>query len=98
MLIRSSSRSDHGGAVHAYVADEVIVTWPVTTDPVGNARCPKCFFAIERKLARFRADYDCEFGPVPRFAQGWHSAKTAVRIGARSVHVDLRRHDELMTR
>ena len=36
--------SDHGGTVHAYVGDEVIVTWPVTADPVRNAQCLACFF------------------------------------------------------
>jgi adenylate cyclase len=35
--------SDFGGAVHAYVGDEVIVTWPATDDPARNARCVACF-------------------------------------------------------
>jgi adenylate cyclase len=30
--------SDHCGAVHGYVGDEVIVSWPVTADPGRNAR------------------------------------------------------------
>jgi hypothetical protein len=42
--------SSHGGAVHAYVGDEVIVCWPVTTDPARNGRCALCFFAIERSM------------------------------------------------
>ena len=29
--------SDFGGAVHAYVGDEVIVSWPVSGDPARNA-------------------------------------------------------------
>jgi len=49
--------SDHSGAVHAYVGDEVIVTWPVTGDPSHNARCLACFFAIARKMASLAVDY-----------------------------------------
>ena len=64
--------SDHGGAVHAYVGDEVIVTWPVTPDPARNARCLACFFAIERTMARLAADYRREFEFVPHFRAGLH--------------------------
>ena len=42
----------HGGAVHAYVGDEVIVTWPASADPARNARCLACFVAIDRKMTR----------------------------------------------
>ena len=42
--------ADFGAAVHAYVGDEVIVSWPVVDDPARNARCLACFFAIERKI------------------------------------------------
>ena len=55
--------SAFGGAVHAYVGDEVIVSWPVSDDPARNARCVACFFAIERKIARLAADYEAEFEP-----------------------------------
>jgi class 3 adenylate cyclase len=70
--------SDHGGAVHAYVGDEVIVTWPVTADPARNARCLACFFAIERKMARLTPDYESEFGVVPRFRAGVHAGPVIV--------------------
>jgi class 3 adenylate cyclase len=63
---------EHGGAVHAYVGDEVIVTWPVTGDAACDARCVACFFAIERKMARLAVDYDREFKVVPRFRAGLH--------------------------
>jgi hypothetical protein len=43
--------SEYGGAVHAYVGDEVIVTWPMTGDPARNARSLACFLAIEDKMA-----------------------------------------------
>jgi class 3 adenylate cyclase len=69
---------DHGGAVHAYVGEEVIVTWPVAADPARNARCLTCFFAIERKMARLVVDYECEFAVVPRFRAGLHAGPVIV--------------------
>jgi adenylate cyclase len=69
---------DHGGTVHAYVGDEVIVTWPVTTDRVRNARCLACFFAIERKMAQLATNYRREFGMVPRFRAGLHAGTVIV--------------------
>lgn len=70
--------SDHGGAVYTYVGDEVIVTWPVTGDPVRNARCLACFFAIERKMARLAVDYNREFNVVPSFRAGLHAGPVIV--------------------
>jgi class 3 adenylate cyclase len=70
--------SDHGGAVHAYVGDEVIVTWRVAVDPVRNARCLACFFAIKTKIASLAADYNREFGVVPRFRAGLHAGPVIV--------------------
>jgi class 3 adenylate cyclase len=70
--------SDHGGSVHAYVGDSVIVLWPVTSDPARNARCLACFFAIERKMARLTTDYDREFDVVPRFRAGLHAGPVIV--------------------
>jgi class 3 adenylate cyclase len=70
--------SDHSGAVHAYVGDEVIVTWPVTSDPSHNARCLACFFAIERKMASLAVDYQQDFGVVPRFRAGLHAGPVIV--------------------
>jgi len=68
----------HGGAVHAYVGDEVIVTWPVTPDRARNARCLSCFFAIERKMAQLATNYRREFGMVPRFRAGLHAGAVIV--------------------
>ena len=70
--------SDHSGAVHAYVGDEVIVTWAVTGDPSHNARCLACFFAIERKMASLATDYQRDFGVVPRFRAGLHAGPVIV--------------------
>ena len=70
--------SDHGGAVHAYVGDEVIVSWPATADHARNARCVLCFFAIERKMARLAADYRREFEVAPAFRAGLHAGPVIV--------------------
>src|SRR5271166_1993090 len=69
---------DFGGAVHAYVGDEVIVSWPVTDDPARNARSVACFFAIERKIAALAPDYEAEFGVAPAFRAGIHAGAVVV--------------------
>jgi class 3 adenylate cyclase len=70
--------SDFGGRVHAYVGDEVIVSWPVSDDPAQNARCVACFFAIERKIASLASDYEAEFGAAPGFRAGLHAGTVIV--------------------
>jgi class 3 adenylate cyclase len=69
---------DHGGAVHAYVGDEVIVTWPLSSDLACNARCLNCFFAIEAKMASLAPDYRRAFGVAPRFRAGLHAGPVIV--------------------
>jgi class 3 adenylate cyclase len=69
---------DNGGTVHAYVGDEIIVSWPVTADLVRNARCVLCFFAIERKMARLAEDYHREFEVAPAFRAGMHAGSVIV--------------------
>jgi adenylate cyclase len=69
---------DHGGTVHAYVGDEVIVTWPVTADPSRNARCLECFFAIEHRMASLERAYRREFAFVPSFRAGLHAGPVIV--------------------
>jgi adenylate cyclase len=72
------SINDHGGSVHSYVGDEVIVTWPVTDDPARNARCLACFFAIDNKIASLSIEYKEAFETVPRFRAGLHSGPVIV--------------------
>jgi adenylate cyclase len=67
----------HGGEVHAYVGDEVIVTWPLD-DRMSGGRCIDCFFAIADSIAE-RADfYRQEFGMVPSFRAGLHAGHVAI--------------------
>jgi class 3 adenylate cyclase len=70
--------SDFGGAVHAYVGDEVIVSWPVSDVPALNARCVECFFAIERTIRRMAPDYERAFGVMPDFRAGLHAGAVIV--------------------
>ncbi len=70
--------NDFCGAVHAYVGDEVIVSWPVADDPAHNARCLACFFAIERKITSLAPDYAAKFGVVPAFRAGIHAGTVVV--------------------
>jgi class 3 adenylate cyclase len=70
--------SDFGGAVHAYVGDEVIVSWPVLDVPALNARCVECFFAIEMTIRRMAPDYEREFGVTPGFRAGLHAGPVIV--------------------
>jgi class 3 adenylate cyclase len=67
----------HGGEVHAYVGDEVIVTWRVTAKP--SAQCSiDCFFAIQDRIAGQADLYLREFGLVPGFRGGLHAGSVAI--------------------
>jgi adenylate cyclase len=67
----------HGGEVHAYVGDEVIVTWPLTAQP-PEGRCLECFFAIENKIAENAESYRREFGSVPNFRAALHAGPLVI--------------------
>jgi adenylate cyclase len=70
--------ANHGGTVHAYVGDEVIVSWPIADDAARNARAVACFFAIERKMAALGREYAAEFGIAPSFRAGIHAGPVIV--------------------
>lgn len=70
--------AEHGGEVHAYVGDAVIVTWPLSDDAERNARPLHCFFAIEDKMAELNPVYEREFGVVPRFRAGVHAGPVVI--------------------
>ena len=62
----------HGGEVHAYVGDEVIVSWPLTTAVLRGA-CLDCFFAVRDRIEERGESYRYEFGSAPRFRAGLHA-------------------------
>jgi len=59
------------GETHAYVGDEVIVTWPMR-GPEENARAVACYFAVEDLIAARAQHYRNRFGRVPEFRAGLH--------------------------
>lgn len=67
----------HGGEVHAYVGDEVIVTWPLNARMSGG-RCIDCFFAIADTIAAKADSYRKEFGMVPNFRAGLHAGAVVI--------------------
>ena len=67
----------HGGEVHAYVGDEVIVTWPLD-ERMSQGRCIDCFFAIADRIAERAASYRQEFGMVPSFRAGLHAGHVVI--------------------
>jgi class 3 adenylate cyclase len=70
--------ADHDGEVHAYVGDQVIVTWPLSDDPKRNGRSLRCFFATEDRIADLAPGYTREFGVTPQFRAGIHAGPVVV--------------------
>ena len=66
----------HGGEVHAYVGDEVIVTWRVGA--AKEIRALDCFFAIRDRMTAQADHYLREFGLVPEFRAGLHAGPVAI--------------------
>src|ERR1700681_2180280 len=67
----------HGGEVHAYVGDEVIVTWRLAAK-LPERRYLDRFFAIQDRIAE-RADfYQRQFGLVPNFRAGLHAGPVVI--------------------
>jgi class 3 adenylate cyclase len=67
----------HGGEVHAYVGDEVIVTWPVAARE-SERNYLDCFFAIQDRIAEKAEEYRREFGLVPTFRAGLHAGPVVI--------------------
>jgi len=67
----------HGGEVHAYVGDEVIVTWPLDAR-MADGKCIDCFFAIADTIAAKADSYRQEFGLVPNFRAGLHAGPVVI--------------------
>jgi adenylate cyclase len=67
----------HGGEVHAYVGDEVIVTWRLGAKG-SERRCLDCFFAIQDSIAEKADSYRREFGLVPNFRAGAHAGPVVI--------------------
>jgi adenylate cyclase len=54
----------HGGEVHAYIGDAVIVTWTLAAG-VADQRCLRCLAAVRQTLERQHQHYLRAFGVLP---------------------------------
>lgn len=77
----------HGGEVHAYVGDAVIVTWPLAKQAGGGrarggrdpaAQCLDCFFAVEERIEKSAAAWREAFGWVTRFRGALHAGPVVI--------------------
>src|SRR5262245_32841790 len=70
--LASDPIEEHGGEVHQYVGDEMVITWTVAGGRPGG-RAAACFFAVERALARSASMFEREFGAIPRLRAALHA-------------------------
>jgi adenylate cyclase len=63
---------EHGGEVHSYVGDELIASWPVG-EGIRDARCLRCYAAIEATLAQRAEHYRRAFGVTPEVRVALHA-------------------------
>jgi adenylate cyclase len=72
----------HRGEIYQYVGDEVVVTWEWRPG-LQNARCVRCFFAMQEAIDRRRDYYLRTYGAVPTFKAGLHGGPVmATQVGA----------------
>jgi len=70
-----------GGEIYQYAGDEVVITWREDRG-LRDAACVRCFWLIEDEIERSAADYERDFGMVPRFRAGLHGGLvTAGELG-----------------
>lgn len=72
--IASDPIDDARGDVYQYVGDEIVVTWTLD-EGRALARPLDCFFGVERALAAAAADFEREFGTVPRLRAALHAGE-----------------------
>jgi len=69
--------AEHGGDIHRYVGDQVVVTWPLK-DPISNLRAIECYFAIGERMEEKREKFKRKFGVVPSFRIGLHGGPVVI--------------------
>jgi adenylate cyclase len=63
--------SAHGGEVHRYVGDEVVITWPVQ-EALEDGKCLRCVMSMRDRIEELADSYNSAFGASPRFRAGLH--------------------------
>jgi adenylate cyclase len=72
----------HRGEIYQYVGDEVVVTWEWKPG-IAQARCVRCFFAMQQAIDLRRDYYLRTYGAVPAFKAGLHGGPVmATQVGA----------------
>lgn len=69
--------AEHSGEIHAYIGDEVIITWPFSNG-AEDGRCVQCYFAIQDLLAANAEIYKDLFGVAPRIRAGLHGGPVVI--------------------
>ncbi len=67
----------HDGEVHAYVGDEIVVSWQLSS-PDENARCLKTAADIQATIVANEAKYMSKFGEAPSVRIGLQGGSVAV--------------------
>lgn len=70
--IASDPVDDLAGEVYQYVGDEMVITWTIA-EGRPDARPIACYFAIREALAEAAAEFEREFGTVPRLRAALHA-------------------------
>jgi adenylate cyclase len=84
----------HRGEIYQYVGDEVVVTWEWKPG-IRDARCVRCFFAMQHAIDLRRDYYLRTYGVVPTFKAGLHGGPVmATQVGA--VKTELVFHGDVM--
>lgn len=71
--------AEFGGETHAYIGDEVIVTWPMAEGLRDNA-CLRCCLAIDERMDSLESIYRERFGFVPRYRIGLHGGPVVASV------------------
>lgn len=75
LIVRIGPAIDrHGGWVHRYLGDEIIVTWPWSSG-TDDATCLRCAVAILESIREAQSDFEEEFAEVPRMRIALHGGQ-----------------------
>lgn len=68
---------EHGGKIHKYVGDGIIITWPATNS-ASVLLAINCFFSFRQKIENRRAHYQNDLGYYPEFRGALHGGTVVV--------------------
>ena len=68
---------EFGGETHRYIADELVITWPLARG-VKGARCLRCALAIDALVRTNAEHYRRVYGEAPRLRMALHGGPVVV--------------------